>query len=359
MPYLRVKMAAELQNQCISSMSDIKKQFPPKKVEQPKILDPDSDFKELPSSKKSKRLMQKDLESPRNWKDLDIPLRSLLPDEVGITYVVTSFTPLVKEEFSGAPAHAFESIIRINVSNVDEGKRWLQSMMKHSKCTYRQTKGRKPGLKRVLYKVEMHCQHKRKPLTPRQVEQKATARVKNSRKILMHELRQKKTDCPSVLKFTVAIPTKKDRYASVDYLVTHPTVLHITHNHNHPIESAHALSFRPIDPETKESFFKLFRMGHSASSAYHWHETKLFLDGGEDQLLLADRATNPTKSDISRLYEDWRKKELGADNGKELFDKLELEIQAYNEANSDSGGFKCTKINLVCLMIVIAILWME
>ena len=78
----------------------------------------------------------------------------------------------------------------------------------------------------------------------------------------MHGLRQKKTDCPSVLKFTVSIPTKKDQRASLDhpYLVSHPSILQITFTHNHPIESAHCLSFRPIDLETKESFFKLFRM---------------------------------------------------------------------------------------------------
>ena len=143
-----------------------------------------------------------------------------------------------------------------------------------------------------------------------------------------------------MLTFTVSIPTKKDQHASLDhpYLVSHPSILQITFTHNHPIESAHSLSFRPIDLETKESFFKLFCMGHCASSAYHWNETKLFLDGGDDQLLLADRATNPTKSDVSRLYDEWRKKELGPDNGKKLFNKLEMEIQSYNEANLENGG---------------------
>ena len=69
----------------------------------------------------------------------------------------------------------------------------------------------------VLYKVEMHCQHKRKPLTPLQLQQKANARVKSSRKVLMHDLRQKKTECPSCLKFTVVIPTKKDQHRALDH----------------------------------------------------------------------------------------------------------------------------------------------
>ncbi len=167
-------------------------------------------------------------------------------------------------------------------------------MMKQSMCTYRHSKGRSPGLKRVLYKVEMHCQHRKKELTARQKEQAAKARAKNGRKILMHDVRQKKTGCPSTLKLTVTVPTKKDQ-RKFSHIVSHPTVLKIVFNHNHPIESAHSLSFRPIADITKEAFFELFRKGHTASSAHHWHETKLFLDSCEDQLLIADRATNPTK----------------------------------------------------------------
>ena len=58
----------------------------------------------------------------------------------------------------------------------------------------------------------------------------------------------------------------------------------------------------------------------------------------------ADRATNSTKPDISRLYIEWQKKELGADNGKPLFDRLGLEISSYNDEHSSSGGrakFQC------------------
>lgn len=75
-------------------------------------------------------------------------------------------------------------------------------------------------MKRVLYKTE----------------QKTRARKKNTKKVLMHDLRDKKTECPSGLKFTVSVPTKKDRVSlNYPYLVSHPAVLQITYNHNHPI----------------------------------------------------------------------------------------------------------------------------
>lgn len=350
MPLLRIKMATELQNECIdpighvalhggggggggsneNSVANCDKSVMKQKNDDSSDSDSVDPFAAI--CKKSQDTSCENSTSIKNWEDLATCLRALLPNEEGITYAVTNLAELSKEEFSGAPAYAFESTVRVNVNNADDAKKWLQSMMKHSNCTYRHSKGRNPGLKKVLYKVEMHCQHFRKPLTPLQLEQKASARKKNPRKVLMHDLRQKKTNCPSRLKFTVLVPPKKKRLAS------HPAILEVTYNHNHPIESAHALSFRPINPEVKETFFKLFRKGHSAASAFHWHETKLFLDGGEDQLLLADRATNPTKPDISRLYDEWRKTELGADNGKQLFDKLEMEVCSYNETNSGMGG---------------------
>ena len=86
----------------------------------------------------------------------------------------------------------------------------------------------------------------------------------------------KKTDCPSKLTITVLVPSKKDGLASEKkpYLVTHPTVLQVTFNHNHPLASAHALSFRPISQETKELFLELFRKGHTAASA-HMHQFQL------------------------------------------------------------------------------------
>ena len=130
--------------------------------------------------------------SPLTWDDLTPCLRSLLPKVEGITYIIVQLKEIMKESFSGASAFAFESTIRINITNAKEAKEWLQRMQQHSKCTYRHSRGRKPGLKRVLYKVEMHCQHQRKPLTLKQAQSVASSRLKNCRKVLMHDLREKK-----------------------------------------------------------------------------------------------------------------------------------------------------------------------
>ncbi len=100
----------------------------------------------------------------------------------GVTYIVSELTSLPQETFSGAPFYAFESTVRMNITTAESAKMWQDSMMKQSMCTYRHSKGRSPGLKRVLYKVEMHCQRRKKELTARQKEQAAKARAKNGRK---------------------------------------------------------------------------------------------------------------------------------------------------------------------------------
>ena len=96
------------------------------------------------------------------WEHLHPALQTLLPPEQGLTYMVTDFTLLPSEDFPGAPEHSYEATVRINITEKESAQSWMQKMMEHSKCTYQHTRGRKPGLKRVIYKTELHCQHQRK-----------------------------------------------------------------------------------------------------------------------------------------------------------------------------------------------------
>ena len=71
-------------------------------------------------------------------------------------------------DFTGAPGQQFKALIRTSTTNEKEAKQWLSSMMEHSQCTYRTSRTYKPTMTCVLYKVDMHCQHKRKVLTTKQ-----------------------------------------------------------------------------------------------------------------------------------------------------------------------------------------------
>ena len=120
--------------------------------------------------------------------------------------------------------------VRLNISDETGAKTWMSKMFLHSNCTYRHTRGvsNKVKGKRVAYKVFMHCQHQRKTSTPKQ----AARPTKCSRKQpLLEGLRNKKTSCPSMLKLTVTIPTKKLEFPPLNrccYLTQLYSHLHIT-----------------------------------------------------------------------------------------------------------------------------------
>ena len=49
-----------------------------------------------------------------------------------------------------------------------QAKDWVDSLSEKTKCTYRVSHTYKPSLKRVTFKIDMHCQHFRKPPTKKQ-----------------------------------------------------------------------------------------------------------------------------------------------------------------------------------------------
>lgn len=113
-----------------------------------------------------------------SWKQLAIPLQTVLPNDAKYTYVIEDFQPKSNEEFEGAPMHCFEAVIRINLTNEEEANQWIQDMMVHSLTTYRITRTTSPGLKRVQCKLEMHCQHYRKPLTKKTKTSRCHCKIK-------------------------------------------------------------------------------------------------------------------------------------------------------------------------------------
>ena len=125
------------------------------------------------------------------------------------------------------------------------------------------------------------------------------------------------------------------------YLITHTGVLKLAFTHNHPISSAHALSFRDVLEETKQAFYSLFEVGHSPSSARHVREQALYIQAESEadaQLSLADRGHNPMVQDICRLFIKWKEATYGKDDGKELFQRLQERVDRYNRDNCEAEG---------------------
>ena len=253
---------------------------------------------------------------PRLSTKLNRELECVLPVSEKYTYLVESFKKLSQHTFCGAPTVNFEACIRVNLKDKSEALEWIVALSVETKCTYRVTRTYKPSMKRVCYKLDMHCHHFRKKLTQKQLS--TSAQKKKKTKTMLSGVKCKKTQCQSTLKVTILKPPKGkvQKYRS-----THNAVIKLVFHHNHPIESAHVLGFRPVAEETKEAYTHLFSSGHSASSAHHHYEEEVLKEQGQGSI--ADSSINPGVQWVHRFYREWRSNTFGAENGKDLFDRLE------------------------------------
>ena len=108
----------------------------------------------------------------------------------------------------------------------------------------------------------------------------------------------------------------------------HLCMINLKYCHNHPVNSAHVLSFRPVDNAVKKQLTSLFEAGNSAPTARHEYANQLQMkyDTLDIEKTLADRSINPNCQDIQRLFQKWRERCIGPENGKAMFDRLSLEV---------------------------------
>ena len=215
---------------------------------------------------------------------------------------------------------SFNCQFRINLDNEDSTRKWIADYNEKTKETMVFECCKSLSGKHVIKKFFLRCQHKQ-----RQTGQhtKCNKPLKTTHKV--HN--NKQTNCPAQMKVTL-LPPKKQNGFCVD--VT------LSHTHNHAVDIADALRFRPISECTKQKYYDLFRQGHSPASAHLEYETHLTYK--EEPNLLADRSINPKLSDIYNLFDKWRKSNLSVRSGKQLFTELERRVNVYNDAYGEVGG---------------------
>ena len=209
----------------------------------------------------------------------------------------------------------------INSPSQESATKWITDFQEQNKTTYRITRGTQCKGKRIIYKTVRHCQHKRK-------KSKRTLKRQES-------IRNKKTECNSnfTLRVYNSVTTKNSIHKN------HPCEVILSWDHNHSLNCAKALSFRPISQDTVEKFHLYFDQGHSPSSALHLHQLNLAIKHDEDlEYAKADRSLNPQYSDVFYLYKKWRIKNHGEQNGEVMFEKLDVMIQQYNKEFGSEGG---------------------
>ena len=191
-------------------------------------LSSDSDFEDKPAviRKRKKQIINSskfesdgnssesgftNFSSPKslNWEQLPADIQSVLPCDEEYSYVIQSYQDQETRSFEGAPEFAFSAVIRINLETTEAVDNWLKKMMETSLCTYRVSRGgHKPVGKCLLCKHEMHCQHSRKALTPKQIQKSAAAKAKKLRKPLCTLVRDKKT--VSIYSHSIAASSYKE-----------------------------------------------------------------------------------------------------------------------------------------------------
>ena len=223
---------------------------------------------------------------------------------------------------NGSGNSACSATFLTNATTQASATQWIGDFQEQTKTTYRITRGVQPKGKRVLYKTIRHCQHKRKP----------------SKRMLKRpdSIRNKKTECTSTFTLKICNAASKPIYH------THPCEIHLTWDHNHSLQCAKALSFRPSSAQAITTFHSYYEQGHSPSSALHLHQLNMSLRyddrEGELELARADRSINPQYGDVFYLYRKWRIKKHGERNGDAMFGKLEAVINEYNTQYGPEGG---------------------
>ncbi|XP_066917456.1 uncharacterized protein [Clytia hemisphaerica] len=108
----------------------------------------------------------------------------------------------------------------------------------------------------------------------------------------------------------------------------------MTYEHNHPVNSLEALSFKRISEEILIEVLNLFEKGNTPSQAYQEFLRTLKLHC-EDQIKFhlskADRSKCPRRRDFNSLYIKFCKEKFGGKNGADMFEKLEERINQFEE----------------------------
>ena len=219
-------------------------------------------------------------------------------------------------------SHNFNCIFKIKLETEEEARKWISNYNEKTHETMVFERNAKGKGKRILRKLYLRCQHN----------QRQTGKhTKSARtlKTVHKEHNLKDTNCPAKLTLTILVPHKRHHGHFIE--------VSMKHTHNHLIEVADALRFRPMSADTKSKYYDLFRQGHSPASAHLEYETNLMYCD-DPQLALADRNTNPKLSDVYNLFNKWRKTNLGVRTGKELFTDLEKRVNVYNDEHRGEGG---------------------
>lgn len=143
--------------------------------------------------------------------------------------------------------------------------------------------------------------------------------------------RAKKTGCElKVTIFDINNPGPKCSPAELRCLSTGYTkLIRIENEHNHEVDSLHALSFKKLDRNSIQEIDSKLEYGQTPAQIKKFFENQIHAMNGNKCLVesLADRSLNPTARDIHYRNEKLVQDKFGPTNGVHMFEKLYSKCQ--------------------------------
>ena len=203
----------------------------------------------------------------------------------------------------------FNAKFYANFANQDEINIFIQNYNEKNHETLRLF-GNNGENKEYLFRQYYRCQHNTR-----------NQRTKDSHTILSAKpfKRLKNTNCP----FKLSIKTR--RYQFID---NNNTLIELNWDHNHPIQSLHALSFKDISPDVVSQVKDLFQKGLLPGAAYKEYLKQLRSECSSDlhyHEKMADRSVAPRRSDFNYLYGHFTKENFGTGSLSTMYKTLGLE----------------------------------
>ena len=145
--------------------------------------------------------------------------------------------------------------------------------------------------------------------------------------------RFKNTDCP----FSLSLKFKRDSTGD-----EFPVVLCIEWDHNHPVSSLQALSFKDIPDDVSSYILDLFERGFTPGLAYKEFYKSIKEKATSDKdlhLVLSDRSKFPRRNDYNFLYTEYHRSKYGTLDMSTMFYTLQSKLYVIIISNLLSSEF--------------------
>ena len=226
----------------------------------------------------------------------------------------------------------FKAKIRVNVSEKENIDKFFQDFGSKSGTSYNKFKGDVLGKgKQVIIGGSRKCEHN----VRRQKLKDGLPHSGPGRQPGAELQPGKNTICPANLTFSLSAAKQNapknrslQRRNEHERRTKYPLELTLDFTHNHSINSANALRFRPVSEETKKRFIELFEEEHSPSSAFAQYKKNVL--HGKNSLeiitLMTDRSIVPDYFWVFHCHKKYMNETRGPQYGPEAYKIAEERI---------------------------------